>query len=453
MKREEMISKLQTLTFAYVDDLPDAGFTERPLWVNNKGYGYLSCDDPSDQCWEGEGLEPERWEIIKRKLSTGNLLLEDLDGTSLLELLDIMYYPEFPKDEDPCEYLQGLLTLPDGPLHQIYCMNSVDGWLFFATEEEFNKAYERDWCDYAWEDLSDEILSECIDQLSEEGLIAMEYLVSCSDEDLAIDYQEFLDSLDEYYLDNSVDGADLETYLEEASNSLKEYLTENYSDVFYEILWDLYAVGKSNGSISYDEAYRKLVDETKENIHKKYGDVFINLFVLKANKAIKASCSVSVEDILIEFLDRETECSEFDAKVGKYVESSIFKFLNSSKWHYGYRNQDGTYTEVSNASEHAAISDKSCPVLWFGPDNTAPLPKWSIIPGEEHGFQDYDQWELLDYLVDDCNDCFSIWYLAECGYDLPDMEAILSECPITIDNNDDADAINKKIFLLFTTHK
>lgn len=171
MTREEMIAILHTLPFAYVDDLPDAGFTERPLWVNSKGYGYLSCDDPSDYCWDGEGIAPQKWESIRESIASNSLQLDDLQDTSLVELLDVMYFGEFPEDENPCEYLRGLLALPVNPVEHIYCMNTIEGWQFFATEEAFKAAYERDWCDYEWTELSDESLAECIDQFAKEGLL------------------------------------------------------------------------------------------------------------------------------------------------------------------------------------------------------------------------------------------------------------------------------------------
>ena len=170
MTREEMIAKLQTLTFAYVDYLPDTDFTERPLWVNAKGYGYLACDDPSDRCWDGAGLSSEKWTSIRKQLSMKTLKLEDLEGTSLLGLFDIMYYDGFLEDEDPCLYLEELLTLPEDSLDHIYCMSTIEGLKFFSNKEDFRKAYERDWCDCKWEELSDDTLAGCIDQLSDEGL-------------------------------------------------------------------------------------------------------------------------------------------------------------------------------------------------------------------------------------------------------------------------------------------
>ena len=171
MTRSEKIALLHTLTFAYVDYLPGAGFTERPLWVNARGYGYLSCDDPSDQCWEGNGIAPEKWKAIRQQLGEGKLQLKDLQETSLLQLLDLMYFDTFPDDEDPCKYLHDLLTLSENSPDRIYCMNTIGGWQFFACEKDFRSAYERNWCDYTWEELSDEVLAACVEQLINEGIL------------------------------------------------------------------------------------------------------------------------------------------------------------------------------------------------------------------------------------------------------------------------------------------
>lgn len=50
--------------FEILNDLPftliwpgswdDVGFTEREIWVNNKEYGYIMCDEPTAR-WEGQG--------------------------------------------------------------------------------------------------------------------------------------------------------------------------------------------------------------------------------------------------------------------------------------------------------------------------------------------------------------------------------------------------------------
>lgn len=444
MTREEMIAKLQTLTFAYVDGLPDTGFTERPLWVNEKGYGYLACDDPSDRCWDKAGIDLEKWTFIRKQLAKRTLKLEDIEGTPLLELLNEMYSGSFSDDEDLYLYLEDLLTLPEESLDHIYCMSTIEGLQFFSNKEDFKKAYERDWCDCEWEELDDDILAECIEQLTEEGLFCGEYVVVCSADNLDLDFQEFIESLDTNYLKSSVEASAFDPYFQKVCESLREYLLDSQVEVFYDELDSVYPKGKSNGDPSYHEAYGQFVNETKANIQKKYSDSHIQLIAKCTNGSVKGRYLLPIADLFLRVLENNTECGEFDSTIGQYVEGSLIQFVESSKWHFGYRHEGGNFFEITNLEEYTLTDDKSCPILWFGPDNQGPIDKWVIEPGKEHGFIWIDQWYLLEYLVDDCNDCFATWYLAECGYWLPDMEEILKECPIEVSESDTAESVNQK---------
>ena len=170
MTREEMLNKLHSINFQYIDppsEWKDIGFTERPIWVNAKGYGYLSCDDPTDNFYECSGVEQEKWNNIRTKLKDGILQYEDVEGTSISELLDVISFGEYCEDENPCNYLMELLTLSENQIEKIYCIQEFEGWIYFDSEEEFKKAYERDEFDYAWDDLSDEMLNCWVNRLFE----------------------------------------------------------------------------------------------------------------------------------------------------------------------------------------------------------------------------------------------------------------------------------------------
>lgn len=177
MTRERMLQTLTLVTFSLIDpkrDWPDVGFTERPIWVNSKGYGYIACDEPCSTC-EIEGVPLEKWETIQFKLAEGSLCLQDIEGTSLLKLLEEITFNDFDEEEDDlCELLSDLRSLPIGPIDSIWGVETFDGWQFFATEAAFRKAYERDWCDYAWDKLSDEILYQWIERLTDEGVLCGE---------------------------------------------------------------------------------------------------------------------------------------------------------------------------------------------------------------------------------------------------------------------------------------
>ena len=48
MTREKMLEILGNLPFMYIDPeggWKDVGFTEREIWINSKGYGYVMCDE------------------------------------------------------------------------------------------------------------------------------------------------------------------------------------------------------------------------------------------------------------------------------------------------------------------------------------------------------------------------------------------------------------------------
>ena len=164
-----MLKALEKLPFALIwpGNWEDIGFTERPIWVNAKGYGYIMCDEPCSSL-NVEGLPLAKWFEIRSKLVEGSLQVSDIEGTSLEELLNEVTHGFFDEDDDLCEALKGLSLLPDEKIDQIWGVETFDGWEFFSTEESFKKAYERDWADERWENLPDDILSEWIDRLCEE---------------------------------------------------------------------------------------------------------------------------------------------------------------------------------------------------------------------------------------------------------------------------------------------
>lgn len=174
MNREEMLNKLRCLSFTLIDpasDWDDIGFTEREIWVNSKGYGWILCDEPTQWC-QVSGITAKKWAEIKAKISSATLRFEDIEGTSLVELLKEITYDEFCEDyDDPCDYLNGLSQIEDDQINVIFAMDTIEGWQFFATEEAFKLAYERDWCDVTWEELSDEMLARWIDRLVDEELL------------------------------------------------------------------------------------------------------------------------------------------------------------------------------------------------------------------------------------------------------------------------------------------
>lgn len=170
MTRKEMLKILGKLEFALIDPGPwkDVGFTEREIWVNSKGYGYLSCDEPI-ACWDGEGVSEDKWKEIKSLLEADMLTYEDIKGTSLEELIEDLFYGNYDYDDQDLNYtLRGLLDLENGATGHLYAMDTIEGPEYFDNEKDFKAAYERDWADCCWEEMDDELLAVWIARLRNE---------------------------------------------------------------------------------------------------------------------------------------------------------------------------------------------------------------------------------------------------------------------------------------------
>lgn len=170
MTRQKMLEVLSDLPFALIwpGSWDDIGFTEREIWVNNKGYGYIMCDEPTDH-WEGQGLTVPEWDTIKAKIENESLCYSDIKDTSVEELLFSLGYNkrDFQDDENESlsELLRGLLLLQNGPCGYLSALQTFDGPLYFDSQSAFREAFERDWVDEKWDEMDEDLLSEWINRL------------------------------------------------------------------------------------------------------------------------------------------------------------------------------------------------------------------------------------------------------------------------------------------------
>lgn len=271
----------------------------------------------------------------------------------------------------------------------------------------------------------------------------MKLSIICTAADIDIDYQEFLDSVESDALSGADDTSTLAKHLSLLTDELQEYIFDFERELLLERLSELYPGGDMIEEFDFDVIYPSFIDQTELNIKERYADAVIELIAHNDDGTIRCSSTISVVAIFLKLLENESSYGEFDANVGAYVESCLMDFTASSRWHYGHISRNG---ELVNASSADGI-----PLLWYGPDNTPPIDKWSIKYGEslsKHWFEE-DSWELLNYLIDQCAEGFSIWYTAECCYWLPDMEEILSICPISFSEADSVEDVNRKFDIYF----
>ena len=163
-----MLNKLSTAKFELIDppsEWTDIGYTEREIWVNSKGYGYIACDEPT-RVWIGQGISIEELKVIKDKLLKGTLLYCDIENSTFEDFIEEIFDGEDYKDD---EWLNGvleeILMLEDNDIEILYGLETFEGWLFFSSKDEFEAVQERDWCDYEWKDLDDDSLKIWINRL------------------------------------------------------------------------------------------------------------------------------------------------------------------------------------------------------------------------------------------------------------------------------------------------
>ena len=160
MIREKMLKRLSGIDYLELwpsDEWGDIGFTERRIWLNRSGYGYIACDEP-DVYYKIPPIPDQKWRDIRDKLIKKQLTRDDIQGTVLSKL-------DYAIGDDLNEDFKGLLLLPEDMGKYFYCSVTLDGNMFYNTEEEIFADIKRDECDVLWADLPDSDLEEWINRL------------------------------------------------------------------------------------------------------------------------------------------------------------------------------------------------------------------------------------------------------------------------------------------------
>lgn len=166
MDRAEMLKYLSSIRFAIFfpdNSWEDVGFTEREIWVNSKGYGYIACDEPTAG-WKLSDIFKETLSFIQEKIRSNAVTYRDIEQMSLAELLSDIEYDE--TEDDLNDILKDIPSLPTKTYRHIYCMATEDGIRFFSSKRDFDRVYERDWADCCWKDMDDDTLRRWVQRLS-----------------------------------------------------------------------------------------------------------------------------------------------------------------------------------------------------------------------------------------------------------------------------------------------
>lgn len=164
LEREELLKRLHALPFCmYLTALPSEGCLEVNV-VSSKGtaYSWESFDEFAFYAYCLEGISKDKIMIIKERIASESLYVDDLNGTQLEELI-----PPENKSEELSDIFVDFLELPDENLESAYCYRDIETGVVYVsdTEEGLSEVLNDKYTvDTTWEEYSDEQLKEFLDE-------------------------------------------------------------------------------------------------------------------------------------------------------------------------------------------------------------------------------------------------------------------------------------------------
>lgn len=259
----------------------------------------------------------------------------------------------------------------------------------------------------------------------------------------------------------SFDFYDEETLCDVIDDYIDDFITNAFQDVIADAVAEGGASMNANGiyeisevaSNVYSSAYSYLEDRAKEFSLAVLDDYSDEQNAKRMPIDILAKLKAKLED-------RET-CECWDVDVGWAISGDALDFQTKGVWQYGLASAEGI---LCNPKEWPAPKQRKgnivwetdneelTPTMWFGRDGEPAMARWTITPaiGQEAfhmWFLETDE-DIMDSIVDDF-DAIGIWYLYECGMDVPDLSMIIDNCPVHFEENDDSHVIGKKIEAFF----
>lgn len=269
----------------------------------------------------------------------------------------------------------------------------------------------------------------------------MEYKVSQTSETLDLNIAHI-----EMSSVRAVAEQDSSSSLEQIIAELLDSIVDNNRDLLIDIVHNHFPESAPTGQFNIGVLESTFVHKTKESILCSYKDEFLKIEV-NASEFHHLARVIPFVDILFAIVDELRDDSSFYGTLSYYVESCLIQYEDISTWHCGYLFQDGSYCDLNALPSNLDKLATGTLALWFGPSYVKPASKWIIRSDEPISSAWYtnDVWQTIEYLVDESDEGFLIWYTGECCLSCPDLSEILTACPISLSEHDAKESIQKKM--------
>lgn len=225
----------------------------------------------------------------------------------------------------------------------------------------------------------------------------------------------------------------IESVIESNCEEIKDYIVDKFQSFYDDAMSQGRASMNPDGIYIYDKVYDAIYDSAYQYL----ADHADELGMLLIDFGTKVETRINVAEYLKDVIDSRAKCEACLVDVSEAISADSVDFVENGKWHAGLIAWEGR---------------DSVPALWFSRDNATPMRRWAITPyitpvDFSFWFKDTDE-DMLEAVVDEY-DSISVWYLYECGCDLPALTGLIRRCPVKFEKDDSSETIRKKITAYF----
>mgnify|MGYP000491644776 CR=1 FL=1 len=190
MNREEMLKKLHEVSFCAVATVATMDMGLQFDYINSEGAGTGLGAFGGWPAFILRQIEYSQWKIIREKVASDTLCIDDLIGTDLENLANaIKGFHQDQFDNLSCTFAN-LTMLPDKLTDSFYCRYDLRAWDdtpdFFEKEIDFLEEFDSIYCGelQIWDDMGDDELKEWLERIEgDEGDLKVFQYISYAEDD------------------------------------------------------------------------------------------------------------------------------------------------------------------------------------------------------------------------------------------------------------------------------
>ena len=221
----------------------------------------------------------------------------------------------------------------------------------------------------------------------------------------------------------------IEAVIESNKEDIKEFIVDKFQSFYEDAMSQGRVTMNPDGIYIYEDVY----DTIYNSAYRYLADHADELEMTLIAPGTSTKTSINVADYLKDVIDSRAHCEASLVEISEAISYDSVDFVENGSWQAGLIPWNG---------------EELVPALWFGRDNATPMRRWTITPyitpvDFSFWFKDADE-DMLEAIMDEF-DTISVWYLYECGCELPELTGLIQRCPVQFEKDDSPETIREKI--------